>query len=88
MPENKNWRTRWDHGLGSGETDQSLVLGGFLAFHGVDAAVPALETLGADLLDVVVDDLEVDLGVVPQLHGLRGQFCQTALLGKIFRPNL
>ena len=65
-----------DCGLGLGEADQSLVLGRLLALHRVDAAVPAVETLFADGLDVFVDDLEVDLGVVAELDGLRGQFGQ------------
>ena len=58
------------HGLGLGEADQSDVLGGLLAFDGVDAAVIAIETALTDVLDVLIDDLEVDLGVVAQLDGL------------------
>ena len=67
------------HGLGNGETNQSLMLGGFLAFHGVNAAVPAFQALGTDGLNIVVDDLEIDLGVVAQLHALSLQLIQAAL---------
>ena len=67
------------HGLRLGEADQSDVLSGFLTLDRMDAAVVAVEAALADLLDVLIDDLEVDLGVVTQLDGLGSQFAQTAL---------
>ena len=68
-----------DDAFGLGELHQGLVLGGLLALYGVDTAVVAGEAALPDGLDIVIDDLEVDLGVITNLNGLGSQLAQTAL---------
>ncbi len=71
-----------DHGIGSGEADESGTLTELLVLARMHAAVVAGEAAVADGLDVVVDDLEVDLGVVANLDGLCGQLADAALGGQ------
>ena len=70
------------HGVGLGEALQRRMLGQFLLLGGMDAAVVTGEAALPDGLHIVVDDLEIDLAVVPQLDGLALQLRQPSLLAQ------
>ena len=71
---------RDDDGIGLRELLQCQVLGVLLVLHGVHAAIEALIALGPGFGHILLDGVHIDLGVVPQLHGLVQEFLGSALL--------
>ena len=71
---------RNDHSVGLGELLQGQMLGVFLVFGGMDAAVEALVALGTGFGDVGLDLIDIGHGVVPQLDGLIQELLGAALL--------